>query len=146
MKTVEGKYLKLLSSPSRAKGQRLFQTTRVLLKRATLLEYELRGSRKGAIEIQKENLNRRKVLSKGGSTYAIVGIQRIRAKRIQEAHNDIRRARRELSAAINRQAKKFEKEGIQQRKQEIERKKKIKDLQRRGQVIPAILLIPIIDY
>ena len=71
LETMEGKYLELLSSPSRAKGQYLFQTTRVLLEHVTLLEHELYSSRVNAIATIKVNLNRREVLSKGGSTYVM---------------------------------------------------------------------------
>ena len=102
LKSVEGKYLEPLSSPLRAKGQRLFQTTRVLLKRTTLLESELRSNRRGTITIQKDNLNRRKVLSKGGSLYGIVALRKLYAKRIREAENYLRKAQRDLSVAINK--------------------------------------------
>ena len=60
--------------------------------------------------------------------YRIVALCKLRAKRIREAENHLRKAQRDLLVAINKQAKKFEKEGIRQRKQEIERKKKLKDL------------------
>jgi hypothetical protein len=58
--------------------------------------------RAGAITIQKQKLNCRTTLSKGGAQYAIVGLPRIRLKRIQEAGHKLGIASKKLNTARNK--------------------------------------------
>ena len=113
--------------------------------RGSLYETEVATTRKGAIQVQKQNLNRRKTLSKGGATYALEGLQHIREKRIAEAKTGVKNAKRDLQIAENKIKKEFNLQGVQQRKEEINRKKAILQLRQQHLPIPPSLETPILD-
>jgi hypothetical protein len=113
--------------------------------RGSLYKFEIPTTRTNTIRIHQENLNKRKSLSKGGSVYATHALQKIREKRQNKARDTLKKAEKALQVEGNKLKKEFNDQGVQQRKDELARKKQIDQLYTQGLAIPPNLLHPIRD-
>jgi DDE superfamily endonuclease len=145
LKSLETKVQQALSSPSRIRYTSITYKTGTLLMRGSLHEMEIENQRKRAIYVRKEKLNARKSLSKGGQLYAFQGIHQKGVKHRKEADDILKRARKVLQVTENKLKHEFYLRGVQDRKDEIVRKKAIQQLQATNQPVPKSLLIPIRD-
>jgi hypothetical protein len=125
LRSLHTKIGQALSLPTRNRFNSVAYTTGVLLIRGSLHKMEITQARQGAIAIHKKKLNARKSLSKGGQLYVFQAIDRIKEKRLKEADDTLKRAKKYLQVAENKLRHVFEEKGRKGRKEELARKRAI---------------------
>lgn len=141
----EAKFTEQCSSPSRPKWQTFVQGTKEVLTCSQLHENELRIHQERRIEEQVRKVTRRKVVQKFGGLTARDAQQKIDEKKRKEEEEDAKRSKRALAKAWRYERDLKKREGVQARKEERERIRKVKELLVSKQDVPPELLIPIID-
>lgn len=106
---------------------------------------EIRQARAGAIETEKKRLYARKSLGKGSSILASEAVQKMKEKRLQEADDKLRKAKRAIQITENKALRELKSRGVQARKDEKARLALIRQQQPLGAPLPDSIWVPIRD-
>ena len=138
----------LSSSPSRNRFNLAHSDAQKYLSRGSLHELDIFFHKAAKAEEIKRKTNSRKSLQTGGSFTATDALIKIKTKRINEAKDDLKKAKRLLQDSNRRALQKHKRAGIDARKAERERLKMIKELQQQSnsdEVIDLQFFPPIRD-
>ena len=142
----EDKLEALISSPSRPEWHSFCKGTRQVLTYSQLQETELRVHQKRRQEDLERKVNKRRVVHRreGPITGREVA-ERIADIRREEEEKEARQQAKDMKKLLSIEKKAKHKEGVEARKQERARIKKIKELTKLKQDIPPELQVPIPD-
>lgn len=135
----------LLSSPSRNRFHEWSSETKTHLNKAQLKELEASMIYKRLQESQKSRVRSRKSLNPGGPLTVEDAREKIRVKELKEKNEAIRRAEKAIQDSIRKAQNVLNRQGIDARKAERERKKVVQAMESRREYISIELLTPIRD-
>ena len=134
-----------MSSPSSRRFRGWIHGVQVQLTRAQLQLYDNQLITSRLQEQQKARTSNRRSLNSGGPLEVTDARNKIMAKEKKEKDEAIRRAKKAISEAVNKAKRALNRQGINARKLERERRKIVADLSARNEFIEVDLLDPIRD-
>ena len=135
----------LLSSPSAKRFQSMAKGTKIVLARADIERVEHTLLRERVGQQAKQRLRSKKRISAGGRLLASEAREKIAAKEQKEKEDKARRAAKAIQVDRNKRKAVLYARGVAARKQERERKAKVRALEAAGQLVPAEIMVPIRD-
>jgi hypothetical protein len=142
---LENKILEPLSSATKPKVQSLLKGTKEILTYSQLQEQELRVVQARRMEEMQRKVSKRKVAQKHGGLSLRYAEVKLAEKARKEQELLKKKQDREFKKLLNIEMKMVHDQGIEDRKAEKERKKRVRELAQEGQEVPPELLIPILD-
>jgi hypothetical protein len=135
----------LVSSPSAQRFQSMAKGTKIVLARADIQRVEYTLLQERVSQQAKQRLRSRKRISAGGALLASEARQKIKAKEQKEREDKARKAAKAIQVDRNKRKAALHARGVLARKQEKERKDRVKALLATDQLVPAELAVPIRD-
>ena len=124
------------SSPSKDRFTSTLQATKVHLVRASLQQEDHRNIQNRLYEQQRARVTNRRSLQRGGPLDIEQARETKRLKAEKERNEAIRKARRAVNNAVKKAQKALNRRGIEARRAEKARKKRIEEIKAKGEIIP----------
>jgi hypothetical protein len=135
----------LVSSPSARRFESMAKGTKIVLARADIQRVEHTLLQERVSQQAKQRLRSRKRISTGGPLLASEARHKIEIKEQREREDRAKRAAKAIQVDRNKRKAALYARGVLARRQEKERKDRIKALQATGQPVPVELTVPIRD-
>jgi hypothetical protein len=142
---LENKILEPLTSATKPKVQSLLKGTKEILTYTQLQEQELTIVQARRTEEMQRMVSKRKVAQKHGGLSLRYAEVKLSEKARKEQEKEEKKKNREFKKLLSIEKRMVHNQGLEDRKDEKERRKRVKELEQEGQEVPPELRVPILD-